>query len=308
MAEPEQKADKPPYVPPDLPAFLATAPLYGPALTLRLVPLSPLDQFKNLPEKMPALRHLIYPGFKVDAFCPACGQPSIFATAAHDEKYPASLPNHFLRGGAEYFNVRMFCSRVADHHLVVTVRVSSFPYPDGVPKESRSVSVRKIGMFPSLVDLQQKLPPRLAKALGKKGSVEFNRGAGLVSHGIGIGALVYLRRIFEDLIDEVAKEAISSKELTKADYYKSRMDDKIGLLKARLPKFMVENRKWYSIVSKGIHELTEEECLEYFPVVRQGIEIILDQKAEVMERAELEKVAAAAIRKIAEKHETPPSV
>ena len=36
-------------------------------------------------------------------------------------------------------------------------------------------------------------------------------------------------------------------------------------------------------------------------VIRQGIEIILDRKAEALERAEREKEAASAIQKIASK-------
>ncbi|MBC3806012.1 hypothetical protein H8K52_01475 [Undibacterium seohonense] len=40
----------------------------------------------------------------------------------------------------------------------------------------------------------------------------------------------------------------------------------------------------YSILSKGIHELSENECLTAFPIVKIGIEIILDGKLEAIER------------------------
>ena len=36
----------------------------------------------------------------------------------------------------------------------------------------------------------------------------------------------------------------------------------------------------YSLTSKGLHERSEEECLEYFPVIRVGIELILEQTIE----------------------------
>ena len=40
----------------------------------------------------------------------------------------------------------------------------------------------------------------------------------------------------------------------------------------------------YGILSKGLHELSEQECLEAFPVMRVGIELILDEKIEAAER------------------------
>jgi len=61
-----------------------------------------------------------------------------------------------------------------------------------------------------------------------------------------------------------------------------------------LPSFLVENRGLYSILSKGIHSLSEEECLRYFDTVRVGIELILDEKHEQLEkRKKLEKAKSA---------------
>jgi hypothetical protein len=61
-------------------------------------------------------------------------------------------------------------------------------------------------------------------------------------------------------------------------FQQARMDERIAVLKDHLPPFLVEQRKLYSILSKGIHFLTEKECIEAFPVVRVGTELILDQK------------------------------
>jgi hypothetical protein len=38
-----------------------------------------------------------------------------------------------------------------------------------------------------------------------------------------------------------------------------------------------------------LHELTEEECKSYFPVVKSGIEIILDEEIEKREKEAREK-------------------
>jgi hypothetical protein len=52
------------------------------------------------------------------------------------------------------------------------------------------------------------------------------------------------------------------------------------MLKHHLPTFLVENRSLYSIMSVGVHTLSEAKCLAAFPVVRVGIELILDEDLE----------------------------
>jgi len=65
------------------------------------------------------------------------------------------------------------------------------------------------------------------------------------------------------------------------------MDDKIEFLKHHLPEFLVRNKKVYAILSKGIHELEETECLNTFEVLKHAIFFILDEdrhKRELLER------------------------
>jgi hypothetical protein len=88
-----------------------------------------------------------------------------------------------------------------------------------------------------------------------------------------------LRRIFENLIEEAhEKTVVENKEFSNDEYIKAKMDEKIKMVKDYLPEFLVENRSLYSILSKGIHDLTEDECLQYFETVKIGIEQILDEK------------------------------
>ena len=58
------------------------------------------------------------------------------------------------------------------------------------------------------------------------------------------------------------------------------------MLKDFLPDFLVENAYIYSILSKGIHELTEEECQQHFTPLRNSIELILDERLLNKEREE----------------------
>jgi hypothetical protein len=97
---------------------------------------------------------------------------------------------------------------------------------------------------------------------------------------VGIGSFVYLRRIFEDLIEEAHQKEVSVEGWDEDAYIKSRMNERIGLLRKHLPDFLVLNRELYSILSVGVHSLTEEDCLAYFETVKLGIELILEEKAE----------------------------
>jgi len=77
-----------------------------------------------------------------------------------------------------------------------------------------------------------------------------------------------------------------------------KMDKKIEIVQNYLPKFLVENRSLYSILSKGVHELDEEECLQYFESVKIGIEQILDEKIIQKEKVEKAAKARKAIQKV----------
>ena len=79
------------------------------------------------------------------------------------------------------------------------------------------------------------------------------------------------------------------------------MDDKISLLKRNLPEFLVQNKSLYSILSKGIHELGESECMSAFPITKLGIELILDEKLEKLTRENKIEQASKGIGKLTEK-------
>lgn len=249
----------------------------------------------------------------LDAYCPQCGKESVFNSKAslprvgfmlhtgHSE-YPESLEDLVANYSEAWlpaedgersqelqayairdrsFSLQFECTRDVSHSLIFIFRV-------------QGDRITKIGQSPSLADFQGQEIGKYRKILGDSKYRELHRAIGLSAHGVGIGAFVYLRRIFESLIeaayDEAAKKADWDEE-KQEEFQKSRMDERIVMLKDSLPSFLVENRRIHSILSKGIHSLTEEECLEYFAPVRLGIELILDEKIEQKEKAE--KIARA---------------
>lgn len=97
---------------------------------------------------------------------------------------------------------------------------------------------------------------------------ELNKAIGLVSYGIGIGSFVYLRRIFENLVEEAHKVAMKDSTWNDDQYCRSRMDEKALMFKKYLPEFLIANRSIYSILSLGIHSLDEQTCLDHFDTVK----------------------------------------
>lgn len=158
----------------------------------------------------------------------------------------------------------------------------------------------KAGQYPSTYDLTKSSIKQYDKILDSGFVEEFDKALRLASSGVGIGSFVYLRRIFESLIEEAHVKAAVSKDWQEDTYQKSRMADRIELLKGQLPSFLVENKTMYSILSKGIHELSEDECLKSFEALKLGIELILDERKEIMERDKKIYEAKKAIQKIHE--------
>lgn len=144
--------------------------------------------------------------------------------------------------------------------------------------------IYKVGQHPTVADFHISEIKQYSILVPDEKLREFTRAIGLAANGVGIGSFVYLRRIFEHLISNAFNQAKSENAINEGDYAKSRMDEKIDLLHSYLPKFLVENKSMYSILSLGIHELDEETCLAHFDTIRVGIEIILDERLEELRK------------------------
>lgn len=155
----------------------------------------------------------------------------------------------------------------------------------------------KVGQHPSLADLSKEDLKKYRK-LNDDVYSELNRAVGLSTYGIGIGSFVYLRRIIEKhIVLPQIKKLLLEGTINEEQISKSDFKEKIRLIKDRLPVFLVENTKIYSILSKGIHELDEEECKNYFPILRTAIEIILDEEIDRNEKVKKNKLIADQLKK-----------
>jgi len=220
----------------------------------------------------------------LDTYCIKCEKESVFDSTTSlpaPGLGPMSLEDflehdqHAVEEAAiedRNISLEFECTRDADHVLEFFFRV-------------QDSTITKIGQCPSLADLRGEKIKKYRKTLGDAKYRELSRAVGLSAHGVGIGAFVYLRRIFEGLIDDARAEAAKETNWDEGEFQRGHMDEKILMLRDFLPSFLVQNRTIYSILSKGIHSLAEEECLRYFEPLRLGIELILDEKIEQEDRA-----------------------
>lgn len=118
------------------------------------------------------------------------------------------------------------------------------------------------------------------KVLPKADLINLKKAIGLYANWTWAGSFVYLRRIFENLILDVYNLHKKDLKITEADFKIQKMKEKIKILKSNLPQTIVSMISVYKILSKWVHELTEEECLTFFPGLRLSIESILDQRIE----------------------------
>lgn len=231
-----------------------------------------------------------------DAHCVYCGQSATFRTSS--DRKPADVAHvERLRGVAGgdapkrltfeggQFALHLWCSRHPKHHLY------SFYFDYNA---AQSV-LMKVGQTPSLEDVAGADIERYRKILGAE-FAELRRATGLFAHGIGIGSFVYLRRIFENLVEAARSTADPTGE-REAEFRKMRMTDRVSELAEFLPPAVVQYKDTYGILSLGLHELTEAECRRYFPVVRAAVIMMLEQRYEAAEKAkviaELDRAVAA---------------
>ena len=237
----------------------------------------------------------------LDTYCTGCGRESIFAPKVHMPPIGPAVASTVARNseelvlaGSAYFPqesssalapevikthalkdrtfiAKFECNRDRSHRLYFYFIVSH-------------ARLTKIGQYPSIADLQTDTLKKYRKVLGEDQHAEFNRAIRLNANGIGIGALIYLRRIFENLIEGADANASRIEGRDEGKFTQSRMDEKIQLLHEYLPRFLVDNRSMYSILSSGIHPSLEEECLEMFEPIKTAIELILDEKIEQEEK------------------------
>lgn len=235
------------------------------------------------PENREGFIDLVNFNNKINAYNPFINEQTTFLVKVN---------RNAIYGEAEFVNTTLAILKCLRTEVAFEFYFRTYKLNDG------NYFLIKVGQFPSIADLHISQIKNYNKVLPKEKMREFTKAIGLAANGVGIGAFVYLRRIFEFLIEESHVKIKNEEGWDENAYQRSRMNERIELLKSELPEFLVEHKELYGVLSKGIHELEEQECLRYFVPVRTGIEMILDDKIIEHEKAERRALASRAIKNI----------
>jgi len=230
--------------------------------------------------------------YTFDCYCPECKIDTTFyiynfESYWEDLKTPKLMITGVAPGGMS--NVPRFEKSEEDKYKELIKKnnlfcltahcVRSSAHPIWIFIKLEEDKIIKIGQYPNV---RLTLYPHVSKyqKLLSNYFIELKTALSLYSNSVGVGSYVYLRRVFEKIIFDKYNESKNEIKISEKDFLLAKMDKKIEMLKDYLPAFIVQNKKIYSILSKGIHELDENECLKYFDTIEQSIEMILDEILE----------------------------
>jgi hypothetical protein len=144
-------------------------------------------------------------------------------------------------------------------------------------------SIIKLAQLPSLYDVSRDELKKYQKnnLIDKDSFSEIYKADICASQSYNVAAYTYLRRVFENILKNVFKDHKSEIGISNEDFIKLPMDEKLKLIK---PFFAIEDdiyKPLYSLLSQGIHALTEEECRENYNLLKAIIvDILVEEKAK----------------------------
>lgn len=217
----------------------------------------------------------------ISAFCENCNAERIFTTDVYDElrntigkdvirlhggsvmptspefiKRPSIADR--MQGKSYLLGFELKCAKCGELHYFSILLFEN--------------TILKMGQYPSYANEEIKNVKKY-KNLISKYYPELTRSISAYSQGMGVAAFVYLRRILEHLVEkrfEGDKSLKFSEKLHEVEKKEQIIPNELQIIKNQI----------YSILSKGIHEYEEDECLELYLAVKFVIERILDIELE----------------------------
>lgn len=189
---------------------------------------------------------------------------------------PTQTNNGFVLKKACYSTLVFECQHRCGERHSITIRFSNDGY------------VEKVGQYPSFAKLQVEEKLKKYKNVISKYYPELTKSVSLYSQGYGIASFVHLRRILEHLVDEKYKNLSNIQSNVK---FIDKLNE-VEKIEEIIPQDIVNlKRQIYSILSKGVHEYDESECLSLYESVKFVVEDILDKQITQQERKK--KIAEA---------------
>lgn len=167
-----------------------------------------------------------------------------------------------------------------------------------------SIYIQKIGQFPSY---EIEPHPSIQKYLTEEDNANYRKALTTLSVSFGIGSYAYFRRIIENEIRRIIKD-ISELEFEGVENVKQafstfeidhQMDKLIDVVTKYLPRSLTELgdnpvRLLYKQLSNGIHQFSEEECIEKAKLIDILLKYVIHKVNE--EKYQIKEVKDAMIR------------
>ena len=207
---------------------------------------------------------------RVEVYCTLCESKRVFAAdkGLHSSGFVLNphYPKTKLRTNRSLFK-SFRCSANSEHDIIYGFHI------DGK-------DIVKISEYPSKYDSVIDNFNKYKKVIKKGKLKELAKASQLESYGYAIASFLYYRRIFEDIILQAFSNSSIENKIEETDFRKKRMDDKIDYVKEYLPDYFNENSYIYGTLSKGVHELEENECQQFLPIVKAIIFYSLDEAVD----------------------------
>lgn len=226
----------------------------------------------------------------IDAFCEKCCGEKVFdgdvtegfqflkrstlqVTGGPPGSRHPSIEEYY-KGKECFVNITLHCAKCGEAHYYSLL--------------FKGNTVTKIGQYPSFSKSEvQSL--RKYKNLISKYYPELTRSVNAYSQGMGVAAFIYLRRILEYLVESKYNGDASWKfieKLKEVEKTEEIIPEELSAVKEEI----------YSVLSKGIHEYEEDECMELYLAVKYVIERMLDLELERKSRLSRANEAMKAIK------------
>lgn len=247
--------------------FIVKQPLYDKTLIEDLYK----KKFKDLQKQVPLEKfawYLKHPhDLKLKEYCKFCKEINVFEFTwqVYITEYD-KLPNRFWKYEEiaidNIFILKFICTYCRKEEMYFLYKVDNW-------------YLIKIWQYPSVRDLSVKGIGKYKKILEEYYD-DLKKSLIIKSHWYWVAAFTYLRRVSEKVLFDIYRENKEEINIEEDDFRKKDFEEKIKVLKRYLPEFLVQTKISYWILSKWIHELSEEECKSMFDVIYNVIKSILD--------------------------------
>jgi hypothetical protein len=212
---------------------------------------------------------------------------------------------HETKAQPYFWHVHYQCTLCQKRHFVVCYiqhgyKTKQVMGPSGEYQSGYYTQVLKLGQYPALsIDI----PKALQNNLGAGAASLYKKALICRNEGFGLAAVTYIRRVVEDKTDELI-EVVSQlaeshkvdseviKKIRAAKTERTTYDNKLKIAATVLPASLVVDGvnplgELYSLVSAGVHDLTEEECIAVADETKGVFEFTFTKlRAETKERQE----------------------